>query len=393
MRILLTSNASYDPPRGGSTRSNMTWLRRLVSEAHMCEVVSAAWGEEGVSDVDGIRIRSVRNLPRRTLALRDAIESFHPDCTLVSSEDLSHMLLREAARATPAQVVYLAHTPQFFPFGPESWNPDPHATALLREAQAVISIGQHMAGYIAEHCGINSRVIHPPIYGQPPFPNFGRFDSGYVLTINPCSVKGISIFLELARRFPHLSFAALSGWGTTSRDQADMAQLPNVRLLESVPNIEQVLSGARLLVMPSLWYEGFGLIAMEAMLRGLPVIASDSGGLTEAKAGTGYVIPVQPISTYLPEFDEVHMPRPAIPPQNFDPWVRALTELTTDRAAYEREAERSRTAAAGFVSRLDGRQLGRFLEALRNGQPSRKSPLTAAQKAILVQRLRERGCG
>ena len=37
--------------------------------------------------------------------------------------------------------------------------------------------------------------------------------------------------------------------------------------------------------MPSLWFEGFGLIAMEAMLRGLPVIASDSGGLEEAKAG------------------------------------------------------------------------------------------------------------
>ena len=45
--------------------------------------------------------------------------------------------------------------------------------------------------------------------------------------------------------------------------------LPNVTVLETVPNIDEVLSRARLLLMPSLWLEGFGLIAMEAMLRGL----------------------------------------------------------------------------------------------------------------------------
>ena len=62
-----------------------------------------------------------------------------------------------------------------------------------------------------------------------------------------------------------------------------MSRLANVTVLETVPGIDEVLSRARLLLMPSLWLEGFGLIAMEAMLRGLPVIASDSGGLVEAK--------------------------------------------------------------------------------------------------------------
>ena len=65
--------------------------------------------------------------------------------------------------------------------------------------------------------------------------------------------------------------------------------------------------------MPSLWYEGFGLIVMESMLRGIPVVASDSGGLQEAKLGTGYVIPVHTIERYQPVFDEHGMPGPWCP--------------------------------------------------------------------------------
>ena len=31
MRILLTANASYVPPRGGATRSNLIWLDHLAA--------------------------------------------------------------------------------------------------------------------------------------------------------------------------------------------------------------------------------------------------------------------------------------------------------------------------------------------------------------------------
>ena len=168
-----------------------------------------------------------------------------------------------------------------------------------------------MAEYIQRHAGVGSQVIHPPIYGTAPWPVFGRFDHGSVLMINPCAVKGIGIFVELARRLPEPGVPrALTGWGTTTADKELLAKLANVRLLASVPNIDQVLSETRMLLMPSIWYEGFGLIAMEAMLRGIPVISSDSGGLKEAKEGTGFVLPVRPVERYLAEFDEVRMPVP-----------------------------------------------------------------------------------
>ena len=94
-----------------------------------------------------------------------------------------------------------------------------------------------------------------------------------------------------------------------------------------------MLAQTRVLLNPSLWYEGFGLIVMEAMLRGIPVVASSSGGLQEAKRGTGYVIPVRTIERYEPVFDEHALPQPVLPRNDVAPWVAALRELLTGRSA------------------------------------------------------------
>jgi glycosyltransferase involved in cell wall biosynthesis len=391
MRVLLTSNASHDPPRGGSTRSNLVWLRQLAAAGHDCRIVGASLAEDQQREVDGIRIHSVKDLAKRAFVLGEEIRAFDPDWVLVSSEDLSHVLLREADKVAAGRMIYLAHTPQFLPFGPESWYPDARATAIIQHARAVVAIGHHMGDYIERHAGVTANIIHPPIYGTPPFRRCGGFDAPLVLMINPCEVKGIRIFLALARDFPDLQFAALIGWGTTSADKDAMAERPNVRLLASVPDIEDVLSQARLLLMPSVWYEGFGLIAMEAMLRGLPVIASDSGGLKEAMQGSRMVIPVRPIEQYLPEFDEVRMPKAVVPPQDLEPWTDAVRTLTTNRRLYEAESQFSRAAALRFVSDLDASAFERLLSSLpaaKHETPSvRMDDLTPAQRTLLLRRL------
>jgi len=353
MRILLAANASYAPPRGGSTRSNLAWLRALQKQGHACRVVSTSLGEDSENIDDGIRILGFKNLVLRRAILSTAIRDFHPDLVLVSSEDLSHLLLWEAANAAGDRLVYLAHTPQFFPFGPESWNRDTRATGIVRSARAVVAISHTMANYVEGAIGVRPAVIHPPIYGQPPFERFARPGRGSMLMVNPCLVKGIDIFAELARQFSDFPFLALAGWGTCNSDRQALARLANVEIIESVANIEEVLAKTRILLMPSLWFEGFGLIAMEAMLRGIPVISSDAGGLAEARQGSNFVIPVQRIERYLPEFDEKHMPRPVIPEQNLAPWQDALRTLLNDGPAYQAESDRCYDAATRFVSGLD----------------------------------------
>jgi glycosyltransferase involved in cell wall biosynthesis len=269
---------------------------------------------------------------------------------------------------------------------------------MVKNCAGIVAIGRHMADYIERATGRVPAVIHPPIYGAGPFADYGASEGGLVTMINPCAVKGISIFLDLAARMPQVEFGCVSGWGTTTEDRRALERLPNIRILPSAPNIDDVLARTRVLLMPSLWYEGFGLIVMESMLRGIPVVASNSGGLVEAKHGTGYVIPVHTIERYEPVFDEHAMPRPVVRGNDVEPWIRALTELLGDRDAYLRESRISREAAARFLATLDAADLERYLSGLRplTGGPASHATiesLSPEKRALLLERLRKRRAG
>ena len=406
MRILLASSASHIPPRGGSTRSNLAWLDALSAHGHTCSIVAGALTAGTAEKAEEIRretedqataralheIHAIADPVKRAVVLKEQIRDFQPDWVLVSSEDIGQGLLRAAQEAAPGHVVYLAHTPQFYPFGPESWSPDRDGAELVANSAAIIAIGRHTAGYIGTHLGRRAEVIHPPIYGPGPFPQFG---SGTRITmINPCAVKGISIFLRLAEQFSQRPFAALPGWGTTAADRRALAAHANIAMLRNCKQIDDVLENMRVLLVPSLWFEGFGLIVVEAMLRGIPVVASDAGGLAEAKLGTGYVIPVRPIERYEAIFDEQGLPRPVLPEQDLAPWNEALEQLLNPEV-YGTESSQARQSATRFASALRPSQLEEFLLALEPARPSERKEdplagLSPEKRALLLKRLRAR---
>lgn len=346
--------------------------------------------------LDEIEIMAVRDLPRNLQALSGQVSFWRPDWVLVSSEDLSHTLLRQVARIAPGRMIYLAHTPQWFPFGPAAWNPDRDAANAVRNCAAVVAISHAMAAYIELHLGRRAVVAHPPIYGAGPWPVLSRFD-GYMGMINACAIKGIATFLALADLLPDRKFAAIPGWGTTRHDLENLKRRKNVTILPRVGTIDLFLQRLSVLLMPSVWLEGFGLIVMEAMLRGVPVISSDSGGLREAKAGTGFVIPVRTVERYEQVYDDRNMPRPVLPPQSVEPWVIAIHELTKSRETYYREVQRERDAAVKFVQGVDPLAMEKMLESLPPPPdlPTGKikpilSQLSEAKRELLLKRLRER---
>src|SRR5207247_5128520 len=93
-------------------------------------------------------------------------------------------------------------------------------------------------------------------------------------------------------------FAAVPTWGTNAADLAALRERLNVTVLDPVDNIDDLLRRTRVLLVPSLWAEARSRIVVEAMARGIPVLASDIGGIPEAKLGVPYLLPVNPIVRY-----------------------------------------------------------------------------------------------
>jgi hypothetical protein len=283
--------------------------------------------------------------------MEQAIKSFDPDWILVSSEDFGQARLRTAIRISPQKTIYLAHTPQFFPFGPESFNQSKAGATTVARAAATIVISEFMQAYCQRFLQHPVLLAHPPVYGPGPFPNYGECNGGFVTMINPCDLKGKSIFLSIASRCQDLRFAALPGWGTTSRDISDLGML-GVRILRPCRNIDEILSNTKILVVPSLWQEGFGLVVVEAMLRGIPVLASNLGGLVEAKLGTSYIFPVNGIEKYTLARNELLLPIPEIPNQDVQPWISAILDLEKNVDLYRSASIRARNAAHIFVKNI-----------------------------------------
>ncbi len=366
MRILLLQSSPYIPSLGGANKANRLLLEQLAARGHECH----ALGTAGAGPPDaaafrhaGVAVEAVLDavcLRARAAAL---IRSLAPDCVLVSSEDPGQMLLETAVEASP-RVVYLAHTTLHLPFGPDGFLDCPGRTALLRRTAGIVAVSGYVQEYFRRWAGLGSTLLRFPVYGCGPYPEIGDGSRGFVTLINPCAVKGIAIFLELARRLPDVAFAAVPTWGTTEVDRADLAALSNIRLLAPTAAIDEIFAQTRVLLVPSLWGEAFGQVAVEAMLRGIPVLASDVGGLPEAKLGVDYALPVQPIRRYEERFDERKIPVPVIPPQDVAPWERVLREVLGGPDLYRRLAAESRQAALGFVAGLGIDPFESYLAAL-----------------------------
>ena len=150
-----------------------------------------------------------------------------------------------------------------------------------------------------------------------------------------------------------------------------------------------------MLLVPSLWGEAFGLVIVEAMLRGIPVLASNVGGAPEAKLGVDYVLPVNPITQYEERLDDRRLPVPITPEQNIGPWVEALWELLSDRTHYEELSEASREAALSYVAKLGIAPFEEFLENLSpapraSNAPSNETSPPGKEASLLNQLSPER---
>lgn len=105
------------------------------------------------------------------------------------------------------------------------------------------------------------------------------------------TIKGLDHAIAAMRRHPQADLL-IAGDGSRAADlRSSAADMPNVRFVGRLdaPELERYYRHALALVVPSVGYETFGLVIIEAFAQGLPVIARDIGPYEEtvARAGGG----------------------------------------------------------------------------------------------------------
>lgn len=345
--------------------------------------------------LNGVEVRILTRDPNLRAYFAAEVQAFSPEIIVASTDDPAHLMLETALRVPGVRVVYLVRATIALPFGPDSGLPSTFQTEALRQADAVVAVSDYVARYARRWGGVEA--IHVPISLLDPggHPQLGSFDNRFVSIVNPCAVKGISIFLALAERFPDVQFAAVPTWGTTASDFAALRRHPNVSILPRVDDIDDLLRQTRIMLAPSLWAEARSRMILEAMSRGIPVMASDVGGLAEAMLGMDYLLPVNPVAHYRPMVDELMVPAVEIPPQNVDPWARVLERLLTDRPHYEQLAAESRRVALDYARDLNAgpfeAHLEKVLRSPRRRAPARRpvrAPLSDERRRLLALRLK-----
>lgn len=388
MKIVLLQDEIYLPSFGGGTKANRYLLEALALNGHECLAITRALTQsaDGPNDMQqfvaemnkrGTQVHETRpevyayqygqvqvestnfeSSDEQRDYLSDRILQIEPDWVFVT-DDKRRLMLQTALMAAPDRVILLLQTIIQLPFGPLSVDIDPEYTGMLKAARAVVVISDFMKNYMLEYGDISSHLLPMPVYGKAPYPDLGCFEHGYVTMINPCKLKGVDIFLALAHQFPDVQFAAVPTWGADQDLIKRLHKQPNIRLLKPAEDIENILSRTRILLVPSLWPETFGYVVPEAMLRGIPVLASDIGGLPEAKLGVDYLLPVK-----AGEFGKDGFVCRA---QDILPWSDALEVLLRDRDSYQACSKQSRLAAHEFVADLSVSRFEVLMEKLADG--------------------------
>lgn len=326
MRVLLISDWMSDP--GGSEtymaslreslRSSGDEVRLLTSGARSGESGSADYTAYGTDQPVAQAFLQIAN-PFAVTRVRAALRGFCPDVVLLGmfAYHLSPAILRQL-RMVPTVLTVLDYKcicptgSKLLPNGSlcteragsvcwrygcvslPHWVRDLPRYALLhaglKYVRRVLCTSRWMQREL-EISGLHSEVVPLPVPAPPA--DFRRAPAG-----NPVFVycgrlsveKGLPLLLRAFDRLRKETPAARLRIVGDGPQRSDLERLVGSLSLQGVvtftgrvtpSSVQQELIDAWALVAPSQWAEPFGLVALEAIVRGLPVIASASGGFGE----------------------------------------------------------------------------------------------------------------
>ena len=260
-------------------------------------------------------------------ALDQTITRFRPDVLLTFGGDQLAHAIRARARRRGLAVVFALHNFAYnvrWPFA---------------DVDAAIVPSRFAADYYRRVIGLDCSILPNPVA-------LGRvqvrdYRPRYVTFVNPSLEKGVYPFAriadELARLRPDIPLLVVEARGserTLAACGLDLAGNGNISLMSHTADPRRFWEVTRICLLPSVWWENQPLVAVEALINGIPVVASDRGGIPETLGDSGVVLPlpdrITPRSRELPT------------PAEVEPWVEAIVRLWDDTTFW---TERHRRAS------------------------------------------------
>lgn len=127
------------------------------------------------------------------------------------------------------------------------------------------------------------RVVPHPVFASCPDRKTAK-DGGYVLYVGRLEdYKGVQTLINAMRAYPNTRLKIAGNGSAESQLRSLAKEMKNVDFLGFVRGsaLEELTRRARVVVVPSLWHEVFGLVVTEAMACAVPVVVSDAGALPE----------------------------------------------------------------------------------------------------------------
>ena len=294
------------------------------------------------------------------------LEKFQPDLIMGYSGDVFSTVLRREAQARGIPVVYVLHNGYHRGYG-------------FVACDLVVAPSQICAQSYFEQDGIDVKAIGQFIDSERVLAQHRdqKDKIQYVTLVNPTPAKGIAIFVKLhevfAQKHPEVPFLVVKSVGdyhqtlrqlhypdsTPFVAEGQPCSADSIQVAEHTDEPRLIYDVSRVVVTPSLCFESWGCVASEAVMNGIPVLSTNSGGLPEAISGGGILLE-PPEST---KKDNLCLPTD----EEIAPWVEALERCLNEDWT---EACDQATEALGLEHSID-RLLGYIEPLMQKAQKQR----------------------